>query len=339
MASAAFGTGSAGSIVNAAGIQKENVKFPVAYTSDLVQPEDNEEVVNEKVEALVKTMTTEEKYTFLGGSGTGDEGNAGDLPGVPRLGVPRIKMYDGPAGLLFTEETTNVPQEQMLAATWNEEMANLYGEVYSSESKAMGGTFMLSAEMDIQRHPFWNRTKDQMGEDAYLLSSMSDDMVEGMQSEGGIAVLKHFAVASDEGALMSQVNQTVDEQTLHELYLPGFETAIKDGGALGVMTAYNKTNGEYSSESQYLLQDVLRNMWGFNYFTITDWGGNHSFTIDDGTDIEMPSMRSNSQENAQKLVEDGTYTQQEMDAMIDQSVSRILKSLWTLRLSDTGRGG
>ncbi len=121
---------------------------------------------------------------------------------------------------------------------------------------------MLSAEMDIQRHPFWNRTKDQMGEDAYLLSSMSDDMVEGMQSEGGIAVLKHFAVASDEGALMSQVNQTVDEQTLHELYLPGFETAIKDGGALGVMTAYNKTNGEYSSESQYLLQDVLEKYVG-----------------------------------------------------------------------------
>ncbi len=110
MAAAAFQTGSAGSIVNAAGIQKENVKFPVAYTSDLVQPEDNEEVVNEKVEALVKTMTTEEKVHFLGRKRyRRRKGNAGDLPGVPRLGVPRIKMYDGPAGLLFTEETTNVP--------------------------------------------------------------------------------------------------------------------------------------------------------------------------------------------------------------------------------------
>ena len=125
---------------------------------------------------------------------------------------------------------------------------------------------------------------------------------------------------------MNDVNQTVDEQTLHELYLPGFESAIKDGNALGVMTAYNKTNNQYSSENTYLLQDVLRNMWGYNYFTITDWGGNHSFTMDDGTDIEMPSMRNNSQEEAQKLVDDGTYTQEEMDAMVDQSVGRILKA-------------
>lgn len=303
-----------------------SITFPDTYTQDLVQPEEDEVLINTKVEALIKSMTTEEKYTFLGGSGTGSEGNAGDLPGVGRLGVPRIKMYDGPAGLLYTEETTNVPQEQMLAATWDEEMASLYGEVYSSESKAMGGTFMLSAQLDIQRHPFWNRTKDQMGEDSYLLSSMADDMVQGMQSEGGIAVLKHFAVASDEGALMSDINQTVDEQTLHELYLPGFESAIQEGGALGLMSGYNKTNGQYSSENQYLLQDVLRGMWNYQYFTVTDWGGNHSFTIDDGTDIEMPSMRSNSQEQAQQLVEDGTYTQEEMDEMIDQSVRRILKA-------------
>ena len=329
MAAAAFQSSPMNLIANASTSNQEaksGITFPDTYTQDLVQPVDDEVLINTKVEALIKSMTTEEKYSFLGGSGTGSEGNAGDLPGVPRLGVPRIKMYDGPAGLLYTEETTNVPQEQMLAATWDEEMANLYGEVYSSESKAMGGTFMLSAQLDIQRHPFWNRTKDQMGEDSYLLSSLSDDLVQGMQSEGGIAVLKHFAVASDEGALMSDVNQTVDEQTLHELYLPGFESAIQEGGALGVMSGYNKTNGEYSSENRYLLQDVLRNMWNYNYFTVTDWGGNHSFTIDDGTDIEMPSMRSNSQENAQQLVEDGTYTQEEMDEMIDQSVRRILKA-------------
>ena len=326
MAAASFNVSNIGAVVYAAeeAAKSDEVHFPEVYTQDLVVPEKDEAVVEKKVNALLKSMTTEEKFTFLGGSGTGDEGNAGDLPGVPRLGVPRIKMYDGPAGLLYTEETTNVPEEQLLAATWDEEMASLYGEVYSSESKAMGGTMMLSAQLDIQRHPFWNRTKDQMGEDQYLLSSLADDLVNGMQKDGGIAVLKHFAVASDEGALMNDVNQTVDEQTLHELYLPGFESAIKDGNALGVMTAYNKTNNQYSSENTYLLQDVLRNMWGYNYFTITDWGGNHSFTMDDGTDIEMPSMRNNSQEEAQKLVDDGTYTQEEMDAMVDQSVGRIL---------------
>ena len=111
--------------------------FPSQYTQNLVQPIEDDAEVNKKVEALIKEMTENEKWSFLGGRGTGQEGNAGDLLGVARLGVPRIKMYDGPAGLLFTEETTNPPQEQLLAATWDETMAELYGQVYSQENLAM----------------------------------------------------------------------------------------------------------------------------------------------------------------------------------------------------------
>ena len=99
--------------------QSDEIHFPDVYAKDLVQPIKDQETINKKVNALLKTMTTEEKYTFLGGNGTGDtEGNAGYLKGVPRLGVPMIKMYDGPAGLLYPQDTTNPPQEQMLAATW-----------------------------------------------------------------------------------------------------------------------------------------------------------------------------------------------------------------------------
>lgn len=115
--------------------QKEaELTFPSFYTQNLVKPIENNAEVDEKVEALIKEMTEIEKWSFLGGRGTGQEGNAGDLLGVATLGVPRIKMYDGPAGLLFTEETTNPPQEQLLAATWDEEMAKLYGEVYTEEN-------------------------------------------------------------------------------------------------------------------------------------------------------------------------------------------------------------
>ena len=120
--------------------------------------------MNKKVEALIRTMTTEEKYTFLGGNGTGDkEGNAGYLKGVPRLGVPMIKMYDGPAGVLYTQDTTNPPQEQMLAATWNQEMAQKYGEAIGLENLSIGGCFLLGAQVDIQRIPQFQRTKGSDG--------------------------------------------------------------------------------------------------------------------------------------------------------------------------------
>ncbi len=327
MAAASFSTGNGLWLTYAQEQSDEKVVFPDVYTEDLVQPEEDDEVVNAKVEALIKTMTTEEKYTFLGGNGTGDsEGNAGYLKGVPRLGVPMIKMYDGPAGLLYTQDTTNPPQEQMLAATWDEEMAKIYGETVGNENQAIGGSFMLSAQLDIQRIPQFQRTKDQMGEDPYLLSSLADDLVSGMQENGGIAVLKHFAAFAQNASPAAKTNVEVSEQALHEVYLPGFESAIKDGGALGVMSSYNALHGTLASASTELQQDILRDMWGYEYFTITDWGGNDGYTLNKGTDIEMPSLSNNSQAKTQEKVENGEMTQEEADQLVDQSVRRILKA-------------
>ena len=305
---------------------EEGITFPDAYTADLVVPVTDAAEVDAKVEALIKTMTTEEKFSFLGGSGTGMEGNAGALPGVPRLGVPEVKMYDGPAGLLYPYDTTNPPQEQLLAATWNEEMAHLYGEVVSAENKQIGGGMMLSAQLDIQRVPQFGRTKDQMGEDPFLLATLADDLVAGMQSEGGIAVLKHFAAFAQNANPGSNTNVEVSEQALHEIYLPGFEFAIKAGNALGVMSSYNKLYGTFASANTYLLVDVLRDMWNYAYYTITDWGGNDGYTLDKGTEIEMPSLANNSQESVAQLVADGTLTQEEADAQVDEALRRILRA-------------
>lgn len=304
-----------------------NGTFPDKYEIRYVIPEDDDAVVEKKVQALVAHMTEDEKYSFLGGNGTGDtEGNAGYLKGVPRFGVPMIKMYDGPAGVLFPEDTTNPPQEQMLAATWDESMAEKYGEAIGKENVAIGGAFLLGAQLDIQRAPQFARTKDQMGEDSYLLSSLADDLTSGMQANGGIAVMKHFAAFAQNASPGTSTNVTVSEQALHETYLPGFETAIKEGGALGLMSSYNAVNGTLASSNTYLQNDVLRDMWGYDYFTITDWGGNDGYTLNKGTDIEMPSLSNNSKANTDKQVSEGKMTQAEADAAVNQAVSRVLRA-------------
>jgi len=218
------------------------VHFPDVYTEDLIVPDTNADEVEAKVKALVNAMTEEEKFSFLGGSGLGNVANAGNLPGVPRFGVPEMLMYDGPGGIYYMTDTTNPPEEECLAATWDEEDAYKYGTIYSREAKAIGDGMMLSAQLDIQRTPQFSRTKDQMGADPYLLSNMADDLVNGMQSEGGIAVLKHF-VAYTEGSN----NAVLSEQALHELYLASFEAAVKNANALGIMSSYNLINGTYAS--------------------------------------------------------------------------------------------
>ena len=324
MAAASFNVSGVISPVYAAE-QSTEIHFPDVYSKDLVQPIKDQAAIDKKVNALLKTMTTEEKYTFLGGNGTGDtEGNAGYLKGVPRLGIPMIKMYDGPAGLLYPQDTTNPPQEQMLAATWDEKMAEMYGEAVGNENLAIGGCMMLSAQLDIQRQPQFQRTKDQMGEDSYLLSSLADDMVNGMTKNGGIAVLKHYGAFAQNDSPGTNTNVEVSEQALHETYLAGFESAVKTGDSIGVMSSYNKLSGTWASASTLLQEDILHKMWGFDGFTITDWGGNHEYTLDKGTDIEMPSLSNNSQEKTQAKVDAGEMTQEEADAQVDKSVKRIL---------------
>lgn len=292
-------------------------KFPEYYTADLVRPEKDDQVIETKVKALVDNMTYDEKWSFIHGSNVDmSNGEAGYLPGVPRFGVPQVRMHDGPDGLYYLTPSTNPPQEEMLAATWDEEMARLYGTIYSTEAKAMGAGMMLSAQVDIPRMPQFIRTKDQLGEDPFLLSSLSDDLVEGMQSEGGIAVLKHFAGYSD-----GVENDEISEQALHEVYLPGFETAVKKGNALGIMSSYNAVNGTYTANSDYLQNKILRDQWGYKYFTITDWlMGNHGYSLDKGTDIEMPLGFFNNK--ILTPIKSGSNTIK----LVNQSVTRILRA-------------
>ena len=282
-----------------------------------------DEEIDEKIEALLNTMTDDEKATYLGGGGTGTVyGNAGDLPGTARLGVPEVRMHDGPSGVLSLWPTTNTPNRQMAAATWDEDLIERYGEVYGSEGKAIGENFQLGSQFDITRTAEFGRAKDQMGEDPYLLSKLAAAETKGMQSNGVIAVGKHYAAFALDASPAGKKDVIVSEQALHEIYLPGFEGAVK-AGMLGLMSSYNSINGTFASSNTYLQLDVLRDLWGYKGFTITDWGGNDGFTLTKGTDIEMPSLSNNSLANVAKNIAD----EAERKAAVDTAVGHVLYAL------------
>ncbi|MDO4274753.1 MAG: glycoside hydrolase family 3 N-terminal domain-containing protein [Eubacteriales bacterium] len=294
------------------------VVFPEYYPDDALTI-DSEDIISQKISAVLNALTQEEKFSFLGGNGTGDQGNAGSLPGVPRLGIPESKMYDGPAGVLSLYDTTNPPIEQMLASTWDTDLAYDYGKIHGSENKAIGGNMQLGSQIDITRNPYFGRAKDQMGEDPYLLSDLAASETKGIQDQNVMTVLKHFAAFAQDANPSTNTNVNISEQALHEIYLPAFEAAVK-AGATGVMSSYNMINGAFASSNEYLQLDVLRDMWNFKGFTITDWGGNDGFTLNKGTDIEMPNVNSNSQEAAEGKIEAGEITQE----TIDEAVCHVL---------------
>ena len=296
---------------------KENtISFPDVFERHFLRPE-NGETLEGKVRALLSAMTPEEKADLChGGFDPPDPGkvaNGGYLPGDARLGVPEIRMFDGPAGVTSIHDTTGLPAEELLASSWSRELAREFGRVTGSENRIISGNCQLGAEADLCRTTHFNRTRDMLGEDPFLAGELIVPLVQGIQEEGVMAVLKHLAAYVISANPADSPNTVVDEQTLRELYLTPFERGVKDGGAVGVMTAYSRVNGSYASNSRALQQDVLRRDWDFKGLTMCDWGGNHSFTLKNGTDIEMPVGAYNSTERILQRLKDGRLTMEELD--------------------------
>lgn len=293
-----------------------NTKFPAVFDACFLNPESGE-ALNNKVHALLSAMTAEEKAGLCHGDldppDPGKIANGGYLRGVPRLGVPEIRMFDGPAGVTSIYDTTGLPAEELLASTWSRKLAKEFGRVTGSENRIISGNFQLGAEADLCRTTHFNRTRDMLGEDPFLAGEMIVPLVQGIQEEGVAAVLKHLAAYIISSNPADAPNTVVDEQTMRELYLTPFEKGIKVGGAVGVMTAYSRINGTYASNSRSLQLDVLRRDWDFKGITMCDWGGNHSFTLKNGNDIEMPFGAYNSTERILQRLEDGRLTMDELD--------------------------
>lgn len=249
----------------------------------------------DKVEALLQAMTLDEKIGMLIGNpiaGPPDPlglAGAGFTPGVPRLGVPPLRYADGPAGVRTALPATALPSPVALAATFSTRLAHGYGQVIGHEAQAGGQDVLFGPMVNLVRVPTAGRNFETLGEDPLLQSRLVASEIAGVQGEGTIATIKHFAENNQENNRM-QVDVLVDDQTLRELELPAFEAAI-GAGAGAVMCAYNKVNGTFSCENPALLRGILRREWGFTGFVVSDYGANHSTkaSLEAGLDVEFLS--------------------------------------------------
>ena len=212
----------------------------------------------------------------------------GFIPGVPRLGVPALTFTDGPAGVRMNLPTTAMPAPVALAATFSADLAERYGEVLGRDGRSRDQDVIFGPMMNMVRVPQAGRNFETLGEDPSLMAALVAAETRGIQSQGEIATAKHFAENNQENNRMG-VNVNVDDQTLREMELRGFEAAVKDGHSGAVMCAYNGVNGNFSCENPTLLTDILRNQWGFSGFVVSDYGANHSAgpALEAGMDIEF----------------------------------------------------
>lgn len=290
------------------------MKYPAYIETEQIRVEP-EEMIEQKVSALLAAMTLEEKMDLCHGhtKGRGVEGNGGYNPGVPRLGVPEIRMYDGPAGVTSLYDTTGLPVQEMLAAAWDPELAYQYGKVEGSENYAISGNTQLGSEFDIVRTPQFGRNRDMLGEDPFLLKSLCVPETKGIQDQHVVATLKHFAICCQDTVIQNAADQIVDEQTMHEIYFPGFEAAAIEGKAGSFMCAYNKYNGDYASANEYTQKTVMRDLWNYKGYMMSDWGSNHALTVHKGMDMEMPDGTYNSNERLHLALKKGRLTEKDIE--------------------------
>src|SRR5215471_12963748 len=249
-----------------------------------------------EIDALVAAMTLDEKLGMVNGWPNGVSPppqtdrtiGVGFIPGVPRLGIPALTFTDGPAGVRMNVPTTAMPAPVALASTFSADLAQRYGEVLGRDARSRDQDVIFGPMMNMVRVPQAGRNFETLGEDPSLMASLVAAETRGIQSQGEIATAKHFAENNQENNRMG-VNVNVDDQTLREMELRGFEAAVKAGNTGAVMCAYNSVNGNFSCENPTLLTDILRNQWGFNGFVVTDYGAHHSAgpALQAGTDIEF----------------------------------------------------
>ena len=246
-----------------------------------ISPQDRLTVNDKKINEIIAQMTLEEKVEMLHSKTNMSS------EGVPRLGIQDIKYTDGPFGIReengdgfrslgwTLDSATYFPTGSALAATWSKEMAYKNGWAMGKEGRLRGKDIILGPAINIQRLPVGGRTYEYLSEDPVLAARLSVEYTLGSQDAGTAVCLKHYALNNQE-TNRGSVDVIADERTMREIYLKPFEAAIKEGGAMCVMPAYNKVNGYYCSENARLNNEILRDEWGFKGMTVSDWGGTHS---------------------------------------------------------------
>ena len=284
-----------------------------------------------KHQDIIEKMTIEEKAAFLSGKG---EWQTRDFE---RLGIPSIFCSDGPhgirkqagagdhLGLNASLPATCFPTAATIANSWDTELGETLGQTLGEEAMAEGVNVLLGPGLNIKRSPLCGRNFEYFSEDPYLAGKMAASYVRGIQSKGVYACPKHFAVNSQELRRMA-MNSVLDERTLREIYLTGFEIAVKEGKAKTIMSAYNEVNGTYANENKHLLSDILRDDWGFDGIVITDWGASndHALGVAAGSTLEMPNPGLDSAREIIEAVENGKITMADVDARVDELLDAAL---------------
>lgn len=267
----------------------------------------------DRARALVRKMTLEEKILFISGKVDGFR----TYP-IEHLGIPSMRMADGPQGVRNIDgafiQSTFYPCGISAAASWNRNAVREMGEGIGSAAKAHGVQIMLGPGVNIYRSALCGRNFEYFGEDPFLASETALAYIRGMQSQGVMATIKHFALNQQEYDRYN-TSSNADERTLNEIYFPTFRRAVEEAGVGAVMTSYNPLNGVHTPENHWLVRDNLRNKWGFEGMVVTDWGSTYNTLnyIKGGVDLEMPRADVSNEASIKELLRNGVITEADLD--------------------------
>ena len=273
-----------------------------------------------KHEELIKQMTLEEKCHLLSGR------DFWQTQSVRRLGIENMTLSDGPHGIRKQEgagdqlgingslPATCYPTAATMANSWDPALGEELGRYLGEEAASQDVCVLLGPGLNIKRNPFCGRNFEYFSEDPYLAGKMAAGYIRGIQANGVSACPKHFAANNMELRRMAS-DSVMDERTLREIYLTNFEIAVKEGHPKSIMSSYNMVNEVYANENAHLLQEIMRDDWGFDGFVVSDWGANNDFVegVRAGSHLEMPSSGGDGPNQLMKAVQEGRITEREVD--------------------------
>jgi len=304
--------------------EKENIKqgnIMVYKSGDKIIGTDKE--IEEKIDKILNRMTLEEKIEQI----TGD-----DFKSKPnqRLGIPALVMTDGPLGPRGKGANTVFSAPINFAAAWDLDLTRRIGEAMGEETRILGFNLLLGPCINLSRVPYGGRNFESFGEDPYLMAEMTVPIIDGIQSKSVATCTKHFTANNQEWNRFD-VSAEIDERTLREIYLPAFKAAVQRANTYSIMSAYNRVNGTYASENRYLLNDVLKEDWGFDGVVISDWGAVKSTkkTAEAGMDLEMPNGKYLG-EKLLTMIKNGEIK----ESILDDKIRRILRMMFRIGLFD-----
>lgn len=286
---------------------------------------DPKAAIEDRVKSILSQMTLEEKLDYIGGY------KGFYLRPIERLGLPEIKLTDGPVGTHKDGKSVAYPASILSAATWDTSLVKNLGKQLGRDSRARGVHILLAPGVNIVRAPMGGRNFEYFSEDPFLNSKIGVSYIKGLQEERVVATVKHYAANNQEWD-RNNVSSDIDERTLHEIYLPAFKAAVKEGQTGAVMNSYNPVNGVYTTQNSYLNNEILKGKWGFDGFIMSDWSSTYNGieAAKGGLDLEMSRAVHMNKKDMGLAIKNGTLKEE----VIDDKVRRILRIIFRFGFYD-----